>query len=172
MAGPNQMFMQDGTVSIIQFSPEAVAAAIGRGVTYMAGVPAHYNLLFEQNVRDGIDPSAVRGCYVGGSVATRKLFATIKEHFPNADLVHGYGSTESGPARWDCGARTSSPTTGPWACLGRQRGPAGGFGRGRCVGGGAAGALRHDHGRLLPAGGADRPGVRPGRLVADRGSPP
>jgi fatty-acyl-CoA synthase len=34
---------------------------------------------------------------VGGSVATNELFAAIKDRFPNADLVHGYGSTESGP---------------------------------------------------------------------------
>jgi hypothetical protein len=34
---------------------------------------------------------------VGGSVATKELFGLIGQHFPNADLVHGYGSTESGP---------------------------------------------------------------------------
>ena len=97
MSGPNQVLIQGGTVSIIQFDPETVARAISRGVTYMAGVPAHYNLLFEEKVLDGVDTSAMRGCYVGGSVATKELFGLIGQHFPNADLVHGYGSTESGP---------------------------------------------------------------------------
>lgn len=97
MAVPNQVLIQGGTVSVIQFDPERAARAIGRGVTYIVGVPAHYNLMFEEKVLDGIDTSAVRGCYVGGSVATKELFAAIGEHFPNADLVHGYGSTESGP---------------------------------------------------------------------------
>ena len=97
MSGPNQVLIQGGSVSVIQFDPEAAARAISRGVTYMTGVPAHYNLLFEEKALEGIDTSAVRGCYVGGSVATKELFGLIGEHFPNADLVHGYGSTESGP---------------------------------------------------------------------------
>lgn len=97
MAVPNQVLLQGGTVSVIQFDPEVAAEAIGRGVTYIVGVPAHYNLIFEENTLAGVDTTAVRGCYVGGSVATKQLFAAISEHFPNADLVHGYGSTESGP---------------------------------------------------------------------------
>jgi fatty-acyl-CoA synthase len=97
MSGPNQLLLQGGTVSMLQFDPETAARAISRGVTYMTGVPAHYNLLFEEKALEGIDTSAVRGCYVGGSVATKELFGLIGEHFPNAELVHGYGSTESGP---------------------------------------------------------------------------
>jgi acyl-CoA synthetase (AMP-forming)/AMP-acid ligase II len=94
---PNQVLIQGGAASILQFDPEAAAAAIGRGVTYIVGVPAHYNLMFEAGVLDAIDTGRVKGCYVGGSVATAQLFDAIRAHFPNADLVHGYGSTESGP---------------------------------------------------------------------------
>ena len=36
-------------------------------------------------------------CYVGGSAATPTLFGRSAATFPNAELVHGYGSTESGP---------------------------------------------------------------------------
>jgi fatty-acyl-CoA synthase len=93
-----QLLIQGGQVTILRrFDPAEVAAAIGRGVTYIVGVPAHYNLLFETNALAGVDTSSVRGCYVGGSAATAQLFSTIQEHFPSAELVHGYGSTESGP---------------------------------------------------------------------------
>jgi fatty-acyl-CoA synthase len=94
---PNQLLVQGGTVSIITFDPAVAVETIKRGVTYIVGVPAHYNLIFESGALAGVDTSRVRGCYVGGSVATRQLFEAITKHFPNADLVHGYGSTESGP---------------------------------------------------------------------------
>jgi acyl-CoA synthetase (AMP-forming)/AMP-acid ligase II len=95
---PNQLLVQGGQVTVLRrYDPARVAAAIERGITYIVGVPAHYNLLFESGELDGVDTSRVRGCYVGGSAATEGLFEEIRRRFPNADLVHGYGSTESGP---------------------------------------------------------------------------
>jgi fatty-acyl-CoA synthase len=94
---PNQVLIQGGTATIIRFDPERVARAIAEGATYVIGVPAHYNLMFESGLLDNVDASALRGCYVGGSVATTALFQKISEHFPHADMVQGYGSTESGP---------------------------------------------------------------------------
>lgn len=95
---PGQLLVQGGRVTVLRkFEPEDAARAIARGITYMVGVPAHYNLLFESGALDGCDTKGVSGCYVGGSVATRRVFEEIQRHFPNADLVHGYGSTESGP---------------------------------------------------------------------------
>jgi fatty-acyl-CoA synthase len=94
---PNQALVQGGKATIITFDTERVGRAIADGATYLIGVPAHYNLLFESGALDGVDTSSVRGCYVGGSVATDKLFAGITSHFEGTDLVHGYGSTESGP---------------------------------------------------------------------------
>jgi fatty-acyl-CoA synthase len=95
---PNQLLVQGGRVTVLrQYEPEAVARALGSGVTYFVGVPAHYSLLFESGHLHGVDTSAVRGCYVGGSVASPTTFEAIRKHFPHADLVHGYGSTESGP---------------------------------------------------------------------------
>jgi len=95
---PGQLLVQGGRVTILRRFDEADAArAIAEGVTYMVGVPAHYNLLFESGALQGVDTSAVRGCYVGGSVASRRVFEQIMAHFPQAEIVHGYGSTESGP---------------------------------------------------------------------------
>ena len=94
---PNQTLVQGGTATIMRFDPERVAQAIAGGLTYIIGVPAHYNLLFESGVLDQVDTASMRGCYVGGSVATPALFRAIGEHFGHAELVQGYGSTESGP---------------------------------------------------------------------------
>jgi fatty-acyl-CoA synthase len=94
----NQLLIQGGRVTILrQYDPLAMAKALEAGVTYIVGVPAHYSLLFESGHLDGIDTSCVRGVYVGGSTATPALFHAIRENFPGAELVHGYGSTESGP---------------------------------------------------------------------------
>lgn len=97
-AVPNQLLLQGGRVTILrQYEPLAMAKALTTGVTYIVGVPAHYALLFESGHLDGVDTSGVKGCYVGGSAASPTLFEAIRANFPHAELVHGYGSTESGP---------------------------------------------------------------------------
>ena len=94
----NQLLVQGGRVTILrQYDPLAMAKALAAGVTYIVGVPAHYSLLFESGHLDGVDTSCVRGVYVGGSTATPTLFHALRKNFPGAELVHGYGSTESGP---------------------------------------------------------------------------
>jgi acyl-CoA synthetase (AMP-forming)/AMP-acid ligase II len=95
---PNQILIQGGQVTVLKrFDPVKVAHAVGQGATYITGVPAHYNLLFESGALEGIDTSCIRGCYVGGSAASKEVFEAILKNFPQAELVHGYGSTESGP---------------------------------------------------------------------------
>jgi acyl-CoA synthetase (AMP-forming)/AMP-acid ligase II len=97
-AVPNQVLMQGGRVSLLRrFDAVPAARALADGVTYVVGVPAHYSLMRESGALEGLDLSRVRGCYVGGSAASREVFDAILRQFPNADLVHGYGSTESGP---------------------------------------------------------------------------
>ncbi|WP_433502795.1 class I adenylate-forming enzyme family protein [Pseudonocardia halophobica] len=97
-AVPGQLLVQGGRVTIMRrFDPGHIAAAIGTGVTYFMGVPAHFNLLFASGELDRVDTRGVRGVYLGGSVATLGLFERIREAFPNAEISHGYGSTESGP---------------------------------------------------------------------------
>ncbi len=94
----NQLILQGGRVTVLrQYEPLAMAQALAKGVTYIVGVPAHYALLFESGHLDSVDTTRVRGCYVGGSAASPTLFQNIQKHFPSAELVHGYGSTESGP---------------------------------------------------------------------------
>jgi fatty-acyl-CoA synthase len=95
---PGQLLIQGGEVtSSGRFDPEQVARNLACGVTYMMGVPAHYNMLFESGFLDGMDLRHVRGVYTGGSVATVTLFERMQATFPNAEICHGYGSTESGP---------------------------------------------------------------------------
>jgi fatty-acyl-CoA synthase len=97
-AVPNQLLLQGGRVTILrQYDPLEMAKALETGVTYVVGVPAHYALLFESGHLEGIDTSSVRGAYVGGSAVTPTLLEEIAKRFPHAELVQGYGSTESGP---------------------------------------------------------------------------
>ncbi len=95
---PGQLLVQGGeTTTVARFDPEKLARNLECGVTYLMGVPAHFNMLFESDALDGLDLRHVRGVYMGGSVATVRLFERIQAAFPNAEIAHGYGSTESGP---------------------------------------------------------------------------
>ena len=97
-AVPGPVLLQGGRVTVLRrFEPEAVAAALRGGVTYLQGVPAHFNLLFESGVLDRLDVSGVRGVYLGGSLVTFALDQEVARRFPAATIAHGYGSTESGP---------------------------------------------------------------------------
>lgn len=97
-AVPGQLLVQGGRTTITKrFDPEHIADTIATGVTYFMGVPAHFNMLFASGELERIDTRGVRGVYLGGSIATLGLFERISEAFPNAEISHGYGSTESGP---------------------------------------------------------------------------
>jgi acyl-CoA synthetase (AMP-forming)/AMP-acid ligase II len=96
---PLTVLLQGGSCTIMsRFAPEAAARVIAaNGITHFGGVPAHYSLLAEAKAMEGADISTIRSCYVGGSSVTRHVFNTITSMFPGADIVHGYGSTETGP---------------------------------------------------------------------------
>ena len=97
-AVPGPVLLQGGRVTVLRrFEPEAVAAALRGGVTYLQGVPAHFNLLFDSGVLNHLDVSSVRGVYLGGSLVTYALDQEVARRFPAATIAHGYGSTESGP---------------------------------------------------------------------------
>jgi acyl-CoA synthetase (AMP-forming)/AMP-acid ligase II len=97
-AVPGQLLVQGGRVTVMRrFDPAHIADTIATGVTYFMGVPAHFNLLFASGELERVDTRGVRGVYLGGSVATLGLFERIRDAFPNAEISHGYGSTESGP---------------------------------------------------------------------------
>lgn len=94
--GPLQTLLQGGRTRIIKFSPALTAQHISGGVNYVSGVPAQYQLLFESGALDGVDTSRVRTCSIGGNGAAPAQFQRILDYFPNAELLHFYGSTESG----------------------------------------------------------------------------
>ncbi|MHA6669377.1 class I adenylate-forming enzyme family protein [Homoserinimonas sp. A447] len=94
--GPLQTLIQGGRTRIIRFKPQVTASNIAAGVTHISGVPAQFQLLFESGALEGVDTSGVRSCGIGGNGASPAQFLRIQEHFPNAELIHFYGSTESG----------------------------------------------------------------------------
>ena len=96
-SSPNHALHQGGAMGTVVFDPEAAAAVIARGATYLLGVPTHFNLLIESGVLDAVDTSRVTACHVGGAPATRSFFERVSAAFPNVELVQGYGSTESSP---------------------------------------------------------------------------
>jgi fatty-acyl-CoA synthase len=94
----NQFLIQGGRVTVLpHFEPELFAAAIKTGVTHLYGVPANYRLLLSSGALDNVDTREVRACGIGGSVSDRSLFEEMLLRFPNAEIVHTYGLTESGP---------------------------------------------------------------------------
>jgi fatty-acyl-CoA synthase len=142
-AVPGPILMQGGHVTVLRrFEPEAVAAVLRQGLTYLQGVPAHFNLLFESGVLGGLDVSGVRGVYLGGSLVTFELFQQAARHFPAATIAHGYGSTESGP--YSIGVRGADVFTRP-GTIGL---PAPGV-EARVVGGDGADVPRDTVGELL-----------------------
>ena len=94
--GPLQTLIQGGRTRIVRFSPATVAENVANGVTHVSGVPAQYHLLFDSGLMDGVDTGCVRCCAIGGNGAAPAQFLRIQEHFPTAELLHFYGSTESG----------------------------------------------------------------------------
>jgi acyl-CoA synthetase (AMP-forming)/AMP-acid ligase II len=94
--GPLQTLLQGGTTTIYKFNPREHAAFVESGIDYVAGVPAQYSIVTESGFLDGVDVSHVRACSVGGNGASISSFQRILQQYPNADLVHFYGSTESG----------------------------------------------------------------------------
>ena len=94
----NMLLSQGGCVTVMrEFDERLAARQIGNGVTCISGVPTTFNLLCDSGELKGVDTSGVRACFVGGSLADRSIFDKISLHFPSAEMVQCYGSTESGP---------------------------------------------------------------------------
>ncbi|MCU4671163.1 class I adenylate-forming enzyme family protein [Microbacterium fluvii] len=94
--GPLQTLLQGGMTTIYKFNPRQHAEFVGGGVDYVSGVPAQYAIVAESGALDGVDVSHVKACSVGGNGASVSSFQRILDQYPNAELVHFYGSTESG----------------------------------------------------------------------------
>lgn len=94
--GPLQTLLQGGRTRIYKFNPRRAAGHLRDGITQISGVPAQFQLLFESGALDGVDTGKIRYCGIGGNGAAPDQFLQIQKAFPNAQLVHFYGSTESG----------------------------------------------------------------------------
>lgn len=94
--GPLQALIQGGRCRIYKFSPREMAEHLKQGVTHFSAVPAHFQILFESGCLDDVDTSAIRHIGIGGNGAAPEQFLQVHRAFPNANLVHFYGSTESG----------------------------------------------------------------------------
>src|SRR5699024_828347 len=81
------------------FTPELFAdALVEHAVTELSGVPPMFAMLLQRpELLTGRDLSAVRGIYMGPAPAAPALFDELRATFPNAAILFGYGTTESGP---------------------------------------------------------------------------
>lgn len=94
--GPLQTLLQAGTTTIYKFNPREHVEHIRSGINYISGVPAQYAIVADSGLLEGVDVSHVKACSVGGNGASVSSFQRILEQYPEAELVHFYGSTESG----------------------------------------------------------------------------
>jgi len=78
------------------FNPEEMLDFIGKyKISFTGGVPTMYRLIFKKcNVAD-YDSSSVRTLVVSGEPSPPDLIHTLKDNFPNADVVASWGMTET-----------------------------------------------------------------------------
>jgi len=89
-----------GSVQVVApaFDPGEVLDLIEReGVTATLGVPTMVAALAETNAAAPRDTSKLRMLMYGGSPSTTEVLRRAHEQFPNAELVHLYGATETAP---------------------------------------------------------------------------
>ena len=86
-------------VLLPQFDARAYLRAIGaHGVTWITGVPPMMAMLLqERELLAATDTSSVRHVRCGSAPTSPALLAAIREAFPQARFVNGYGTTEAGP---------------------------------------------------------------------------
>ena len=81
------------------FTPDLFVDALeAHAVTELSGVPPMFAMLLQRpELLAGRDLSSVRAVYMGSAPAAPALFDQLRDTFPNADILFGYGTTESGP---------------------------------------------------------------------------
>ena len=82
-----------------QFDAKEYIRTIARhGVTWLTGVPTMFALVVrETEALKSIDVSKIRYARMASAPATQKLFDDVRQAFPHAVVVGGYGTTETGP---------------------------------------------------------------------------
>ncbi len=79
-----------------EMKPARVAAALpAERISFMVTVPAVYALLLGRSALDGIDVSGVRWVCYGGAPIAASLVRELKAAFGAAELVNGFGMTET-----------------------------------------------------------------------------
>ena len=79
-----------------EMKPARVAAALpAERISFMVTVPAVYALLLGRSALDGIDVSGVRWVCYGGAPIAASLVRELKAAFAAAELVNGFGMTET-----------------------------------------------------------------------------
>ena len=77
---------------------EFLRVVAAESVTRLTGVPPMFALLVQQRALiEELDLSSVQEVYMGSSPASNSLFTQLREAFPGAAIIFGYGTTESGP---------------------------------------------------------------------------
>ena len=81
-----------------RFDAESYLRAIDRyRVTLLTGVPTMLALCVKENeLAASLDLSSVKSIQIGSAPLSEALLDPVKKMFPNASLVNGYGTTETG----------------------------------------------------------------------------
>ena len=75
--------------------PTLAGLLSAEGITFLVSVPAVYSLLLRNKVFPSADVSSVRWLAYGGAPIAPSLVHALKEAFPAATLINGYGMTET-----------------------------------------------------------------------------
>lgn len=79
-----------------------IDAAARYGVTALTGVPTMVAMMLrEPAAMAAADLSAVQSVRVGSAPLSDQLVAQMRQAFPNARILHGYGTTEAGPVAFE-----------------------------------------------------------------------
>jgi long-chain acyl-CoA synthetase len=81
-----------------QFTPEILKAAEKHRATAMLGVPAMYGMLLQSGEIQKRNLSSMRFLVYGSAVMPFNTIKKLKELFPRAKLINGYGLTETSEA--------------------------------------------------------------------------
>lgn len=90
-----QVLISGGRLRVFPFSVERLVELIASGGTHIVGVPAHFAIMFESGMLD-FDTAHVRTIMLGGNALPSVMSEQLREAFPEANISHVYGSTESG----------------------------------------------------------------------------
>jgi acyl-CoA synthetase (AMP-forming)/AMP-acid ligase II len=90
----------EAIVSLPRFEPRPYLQAIHRWrCTMLTGIPTMFALLARETdlIRE-LDLTSVKAIGIGSAPLSPNLLGRVREIFPAAEIINGYGTTEAGPA--------------------------------------------------------------------------